>query len=76
MCIRDSFTLDGLFKKVKAYIQTCDSCQRYKDTNNRMLFGGTKEMIPSARGDIAVSYTHLDVYKRQAGRSYADGNVG
>ena len=45
-----------------------------------MLFGGTKAMIPSARGDIvsvdyygplptgtgAVSYTHLDVYKRQA----------
>ena len=25
----------------------------------------TTETIPAARGDIPVSYTHLDVYKRQ-----------
>ena len=47
---------------------------RCKDTNNKMLFGGTRAVVPSARGDLIsadyygplpVSYTHLDVYKRQ-----------
>ena len=50
--LQEPFTFDGMLKKVKTYIQTCDTCQKCKDPNNRMLFGGTRAMIPSARGDI------------------------
>ena len=35
--LQEHFTIDSLFKKVKAYIQTCDSCQRYKDTNLSLI---------------------------------------
>ena len=77
--LQEHFTFDRMLKKVKTYIQTCDVCQKCKDTNNKELFGGTRAVIPTARGDLvsadyygplptgagAVSYTHLDVYKRQ-----------
>ena len=39
MCIRDS-------------IKTCDKCQRCKDTNNRNLFGGTKPILPTTKGEL------------------------
>ena len=50
--LQEHFTFDRMLKKVKAYVQTCDTCQKCKDTNNRMLFGGTRAVIPSARGDL------------------------
>ena len=50
--LQEHFTLDRMQRKVKAYVQTCDTCQKCKDTNNRMLFGGTRTVLPTARGDL------------------------
>ena len=32
--------------------QTCDKCQRCKDTDNRNLFGGTKPILPTEKGEL------------------------
>ena len=50
--LQEHFTFDRMLKKVKTYIQTCDVCQKCKDTNNKELFGGTRAVIPTARGDL------------------------
>ena len=58
MCIRDSISTIGLFNaKAKNVIATC-----------RILVDQYAGEVPRDRDALeAVSYTHLDVYKRQTG---------
>ena len=44
-----------MLKRLKVH-----SCQ-----NDEKYPGNTRQIRQCARGDVAVSYTHLDVYKRQ-----------
>ena len=54
--LQEHFTIDGMLKKVKNYVWTCETCQKRKDAGNKILFGGTKAIIPLMKGDV---------YKRQ-----------
>ena len=64
--LQEYFTFDKMSNKIKEYIKMCDKCQRCKDTNSRNLFGGTKPILPTEKGELIsgdyyrpVSYTHL-----------------
>ena len=50
--IQEYFTFDKMSKRISEYIKTCDKCQRCKDTDNRNLFGGTKPILPTQKGDF------------------------
>ena len=50
--LQEHFTIDKMLKKVKNYLTTCDVCQKCKDTGNKVLFGGTKAIVPLGRGDL------------------------
>ena len=50
--IQEYFTLDSMSKRINEYIRTCDKCQRCKDTGNRNLFGGTRPILPTKKGDL------------------------
>ena len=50
--LQEHFTIDGMLKKVKNYVRTCDMCQKRKDAGNKVLFGGTKAIIPLRKGDL------------------------
>ena len=41
-----------MLKKVKNYVRTCDMCQKCKDAGNKVLFGGTKAIVPLGKGDL------------------------
>ena len=58
MCIRDSYNLDEIIPKLKAYT-TGNVVDKVTCTEKKVLKG---------QGKRAVSYTHLDVYKRQLQR--------
>ena len=59
--LQEHFTIDGMLKKVKIYVRTCDMCQKRKDAGNKVLFGGTKAIIPLRKGDL-VSADYLGHY--------------
>lgn len=50
--IQEYFTFDRMTKRISEYIRTCDKCQCCKDTDNRNLFGGTRPILPTQKGDL------------------------
>ena len=73
MCIRDSLVVNGVvYNEMKGALSEPDSvlydglsAALFPDTTYRFESGGTPAAIPTLTYE-AVSYTHLDVYKRQA----------
>ena len=49
----------------KASTATTKSPELMLDYNNSLTLTPTTPILPNERGYIPVSYTHLDVYKRQ-----------
>ena len=55
LSLREDFTINNMFRKIKNECKKCYECQTAKG--------------PNLHTYVAVSYTHLDVYKRQARES-------
>ena len=60
MCIRDRYNGDE--DKIKEFIGDLYKNVLVLDTGAR---GATTSFVENGQGDVPVSYTHLDVYKRQ-----------
>ena len=57
--------LAGDYIKVNKMSRSGTSCRRKKTANTEMNMED-KDAQPAIEVEVAVSYTHLDVYKRQA----------
>ena len=66
MCIRDRSGGKGQYGHVKIIVEPNESGKGYEFINK--IVGGAipKEYIEPVNQGIPVSYTHLDVYKRQS----------
>ena len=78
--LKESCLFKNMEKRVRKILRVCEICQKSKIVNYRLegelnyikvekpfdlvavdLYGP----LPKGRGGVTVSYTHLDVYKRQ-----------
>ena len=68
MCIRDSVKNSQFATPLFEFSGACSGCGETPYVKLISQLFGDREMVANATG--SVSYTHLDVYKRQRKREY------
>lgn len=55
--LQEDFTMDAMVKSIRHITRACDTCQKYKDSNNKYLMGETQPILPTRRGElVSIDY--------------------